>query len=436
MIKEQIALLVLFYLFVCPLVAQQDSSFIVSGRITIADTKEVLPLVNVFNISSQNGVTSNEKGEFELQIDNWPALLQFTFIGYETLALWIDKPQEKWLDIQMHPYFKTLPDVVVSAKPIIETITKPTYTVRDYVFIGDKILIATLPGIKDGNALVLIDEDGNALDSISIKHIRHFDFLHKSCLDKIHLVSRMEHFEILTEGDKIEILKGGTRKEFSRQIEPCVASTDSLMIYRFRYCVGQLLQFKAFDKNSSNDFIMAEVADDDNVGRRFREELAHKIGYIDYLNISWEEKQLELKRTLENDMKLASLIHLFYKPINIPVLNIGAQVMLFNHLKNRIQVYNKSGMELSAIPITFQKEKKWEGDVIFDELAGNVYTLFDHPKGKVIREVYMEDGTLGSPVLIDCAMVESIKVNNGKMYYLESGRGAEAYNRVLRKVKL
>jgi hypothetical protein len=105
-------------------------------------------------------------------------------------------------------------------------------------------------------------------------------------------------------------------------------------------------------------------------------------------------------------------------------------------LKNKIQVYDEEGMEISAIPITFQQEEKWEGDVILDEYLGNAYTLFDHPKGKVIRQVKLVDGTLSGPVLIDCAMVESIKVNNGKMYYLESGRGSEAYNRVLRKVKL
>ena len=71
-----------------------------------------------------------------------------------------------------------------------------------------------------------------------------------------------------------------------------------------------------------------------------------------------------------------------------------------------------------------------------DELEDKVYTLFDHKKGKILRQINMLDGTLGAPALIDCNLVEKVKVNGGVVFYLESGSDLAGYNRVLRTIDL
>jgi hypothetical protein len=197
-----------------------------------------------------------------------------------------------------------------------------------------------------------------------------------------------------------------------------------------------MLRFVACGKRDSAHFVMAEVTNDENLERRFREELASSVGYIDYLDFNWEQKQLELRKVMLNNMELARLIRLFYKPIDIPILNIGQQLVLFNHIHGKLDYFDWNGKELNSVPIQFQKEKNWDQKIIFDELKQNVYTLFDHPKGKVLRQLHIQDGTLGSPIFMECAMVEQIKVNNGNLYYLESGREVAAHNRVLKKVSL
>jgi CarboxypepD_reg-like domain len=430
-----------FFLFICLffsklLSAQVDSTFTLRGIITIAETKATLPMVNVFNITSQKGSTSDENGNFEIKINSLPSLIQFTHIGYEVKALWLEKVEKNNLRVEMEVASTSLPDVIISAKPVIETITKPTYTVRDYVFYEDKILLATLPGLSKGNALVLINAEGEALDSLSLKGIRRFDFLHKSCTDKIHLVTETQVFEIALDSQGLRISHEHLRADFGRTVLPCVSATDSLFIFSFRYYIGQLLRFIAYAKSDSAHFVMAEVANDENLERRFREELSFSVGYIDYLDLSWEQKQMELRKAMLNNMELAGLIRLFYKPLDIPILNIGQQFVLFNHIHGKLDCFDAKGKEINSVPIQFQTEKSWDKKIIFDEFKQNVYTLFDHPKGKVLRQVHIEDGTLGSPVLIECAMVEQIKVHNGNLYYLESGRATTGYNRVLRKVSL
>ncbi len=437
--RIQWLLLLFFGLYSSPSMGQKDWQ--VEGRVVDTETDRPLPYVNIYNLNSQTGTTTDESGYFKLKTGQWPAQLQFSHIGYETLALWLDKPGDQWLDIRLHPYFSTLPDVVVSAQPVIETLTKPTYTVRDYSFVEERLLLLTLPGMREGNSLVLIDEEGEALVTQKLNKLRNFEFLHKSCTGRIHLVTHTQDIEIQADTAAILIGKEYPRKTFSRLVEPCVAATDSLVILRHRYCIGQLLEFRGYEKYSDREFSLAIVANDENLERRYSEELAPTVGFIDMLDISWEEKQAMLTRVLENELdahnvELLGWVRLFYQPIDAPLFQIGSQLLLFNHLADKLAVFDPYGKHLSDIPINYHKDKKWDQRILADAITGNVYTAFNHPEGKLIRQINTTNGTLGPPVLIKCVYVENMKVNNGHLYYLESGPTTSDYNRVLRKVRL
>ncbi len=428
--------LVLFLLVSSLVFAQSPKMLTVKGRIIDADTQKPMENVNIYNLQNFKGAVSSAKGRFKIKIDSLPSQVQFSFIGYETQAVWITEEGDKWLDIQLHPYLTTLPDVVVSAQPKIEEITKKEYTVRDFVFYKEDILIMTFPGMKDGNYLVLIDIEGNAKDSLSLKGIKRFDFLTKSCLGHIHLVTDTHDYQIEIGEKGGRIVGKEDRKVYSRIVEPCIAATDRYLFYQFRFCLGQLLKFEGFDRESDYQFTLGEVANGENLERRYWEELAPHVGYIDGLNISWEEKQNELQRVLQRKMELAGLVHLFYQPVYAPMLNLGTQLCVFNHPANVLELYDTNGTFQRKVPINYHHIKKWDKRIMLDEFTGKVYTTFDHPKGKLIREVDTENGMLGVPTLIDCVYIDKMKIRKGVLYYLESGASVSAANRVLHKVRL
>jgi len=429
-------ILLLFCLLSLNIFGQKDSSFLLKGRVVDAATQLPMEAVNVFSLTSLKGISTKEDGSFELSISTIPNQVQFSYIGYETLAVWMDQKGEQWLDIQLHQYYSRLPDVVVSAQPKIEEITHKEYTVRDYVFYEDDILIMTYPGMQDGNLLVLIDINGKAKDSLSIKGMKRIEFLKKSCLGNVHLVTETADYQIGMDSSGIKIISEDSRKVYSRVLEPCVAATDRHLYYRFRFCLGQVLKFEGYDKESAHQFTISEVVNGENMERRYQEELAEEIGYIDYLDLSWEEKQMRLQTHLQGNTKLASLIHLFYQPIYVPMINLGSQLCIFNHVSDVLELYDSNGAFQRKVPINYHKIKKWDSRILHDAFTGKVYTLFDHPKGKVVRSVDVENGTLGSPVLIDCVFIEKMKIRDGVLYYLESGASLEAANRVLHKVRI
>ncbi len=429
-------ILLLFFLLSLNTYAQQDSSFLLRGRIVDAATQLPMESVNVFSLTELNGISTKEDGTFELKIESLPNQIQFSYIGYETLAIWMDEKGEKWLDIQLHQYYSRLPDVVVSAKPKIEEITHKAYTVRDFIFYENDILIMTYPGMQDGNMLVLIDIEGKAKDSLSIKGIKRIEFLKKSCLGNVHLVTEAHDYQIGIDSSGIKIISEDSRKVYSRILEPCVAATERHLYYRFRFCLGQVLKFEGYEKESEHQFTISEVVNGENMERRYEEEVAEEVGYIDYLDLSWEEKQNVLQRHLQGNAKLASLIHLFYQPIYVPMINVGSQLCIFNHVNDVLELYDSNGSFQRKVPINYHKIEKWDTRILHDEFTGKVYTLFDHPKGKVLRLLDLENGTLGSPVLIDCVYIEKMKVRDGVLFYLESGASLSAANRILHKVRI
>ena len=415
---------------------QKDTSFLIKGRVVDAATQQPMEAVNVFSLTELNGISTKEDGTFELKVESLPNQIQCSYIGYETLAVWINEKGEQWLDIQLHQYYSTLPDVVVSAKPKIEEITHKEYTVRDFVFYENDILIMTYPGMQDGNMLVLIDLKGKAKDSLSIKGIKRIEFLKKSCLGNIHLVTETHDYQVGIDSAGIKIISEDNRKKYSKVLEPCVAATERHLYYRFRFCLGQVLKFQGYDKESDHQFTISEVVNGENMERRYEEELAGEVGYIDYLDLSWEEKQNLLQRHLQGNTKLANLVHLFYQPVYVPMINLGAQLCIFNHVNDVLELYDSHGAFQRKVPINYHKVDKWDAQILHDAFTGKVYTLFDHAKGKVVREVDVENGTLGGAVLIDCTFIEKMKVRDGVLYYLESGASLSAANRILHKVKI
>lgn len=81
-----------------------------------SDTKEKIPYVNIWVESENIGTTSNEKGEFKLEIDSTKIIL-FTAIGFETKKISSDLIKET---LELKPITTELDQVIISSKKSIQ----------------------------------------------------------------------------------------------------------------------------------------------------------------------------------------------------------------------------------------------------------------------------------------------------------------------------
>ena len=115
-------------------------SFYLNGKVSDAFTGESLPGANIKVQGTPYGTSSNSKGEFNVKVEQVPATLVVSFIGYETEYYKISG-QQKPVQINLTPKIYLLDSINVSADRIINIIKdKPLY-VWDYEIFEDKLLM-------------------------------------------------------------------------------------------------------------------------------------------------------------------------------------------------------------------------------------------------------------------------------------------------------
>ncbi len=85
---------------------------IVQGSVTDAETGDPLPGVNVYTVEKRTGTVSGQDGSFTLKVLKNPALIVFSYVGYETDSLlW---QGENILEVHLHPNIN-LEEIVIMA---------------------------------------------------------------------------------------------------------------------------------------------------------------------------------------------------------------------------------------------------------------------------------------------------------------------------------
>ncbi|MEN9697214.1 MAG: hypothetical protein RLZ56_635 [Bacteroidota bacterium] len=98
---------------------------IAKGRIIDAETKQVIPYVNIGIFQKNIGTVSNENGQYQLRFSgNYAASdsIIFSHVGYRTVKYPIAQLLNPMSDIQLSPVSNTLQEVVVKSRKLTEKI--------------------------------------------------------------------------------------------------------------------------------------------------------------------------------------------------------------------------------------------------------------------------------------------------------------------------
>ncbi len=155
---SKVFLISILSLFALNVLAQQETPFVIKGKLLDAETKEAVPLATVLIVNKQTGTSGNTFGEFKLPV-NIGDEIKFTSIGYDPVSLLVTEELKASIDKEplvlfMIPAIYNLDSVVVfhigedfylkrkKGKPIeIVGLPKPTDNPRDWskpqVVVGD-----------------------------------------------------------------------------------------------------------------------------------------------------------------------------------------------------------------------------------------------------------------------------------------------------------
>ncbi|MFK8006561.1 MAG: carboxypeptidase-like regulatory domain-containing protein [Saprospiraceae bacterium] len=395
-----------------------QTPFTVEGVIIDAKTNSPLEKVNIFNQTSSLGDFSNLDGTFQIEIKKYPTVIIFSYIGYENFLLELEKEPTEPINIKLQPSSFGLPEIEITAQPKIEKLTNKSFTVKDFLLVENKILILTYADMFTGNKLILQNWQGELLDELSLKKVK-VNNLHQGCLGNIHLLGKNHGYEISLIDNKILFLSKYPKKQFEKLIKPCVESSKDF-IYRSKHTVrDQILTYQIFSKEEKK--------------------VLHTLRVIDELNLRRSKDDFVLQRQLGIPItwgQIQAWNNLMYKPIYSPLLNLGEEICLFNHIAGYLEFLTHEGKNKRYIPITYHQNKKWHQQILFDKKNNKVYTAFNTTKGKTIHRINLINGTTQLALHLECNFVEKMLIEDGYLFYLESGKISSERNRILQRVKL
>ena len=428
---KQLSVYLFFSLLLIGKMGAQDV-FILQGLVQDSITQEALVAVNIFDQESNSGTFSESDGRFKIKISKLPTTLVFSFIGYENYFLKLERKPDIEISILLKQSIFGLPGVEVIAEPKVEKLTKPIFTVKDFVIEEDKILVLKYGGIAVGNYLELRDLDGHILHSLSIAIKGIVENLHQSCLGNIHLVGTKEVVEVDVESEKISLISKYPRFQFERFLKPCVEASDDYVYYKREQLRGQKVRYDFISKENRIVKNSAVISDDENIVRMYSELGQYGLAESYYSAAVSHPNDPSITRPEVLD----AWVGVFYKPIFSPLYNTGEDICLFNHTLGFLRFYTFDGIFKRQLPINYHMEDRWDKQILKDKKTEKFYTAYKDALGKKFYEINLQEGKVTPAFKMKCDFVEKMIIYDGYLYYQDSGILPGEVNRVLHRVKV
>ena len=392
---------------------QNGNSQTITGQIFDVSTNEELIGATVSVDGTLLGTSTDTSGRFSLIVPSLPTVITISYLGFKNKKLTIQDFNPKV--IQLEPLDEILPELIISDVRPIEKVFKKPYTVLDYEFYEDKILILINRNFIKKRSLIVTNMNGKILKELKIKSWKP-EQLFKGCLGGIHLITKGFARQIYIEGDEVKFLNHTDRRKFFAKFEPCVEANLKYVFYKKMKIHGQIIEYLIIEKRNPN-LVKPYL------------KVVHEMNVALYQD---EASFSSLKATVAAEHSAGQPAgssfgdeggetfreDILYSEIYAPIFEFQEKMFLFDHVHGEIQQLDMAGKVIKKMPIEYHKNKKWRKEILFDKERGKAYTLFDTQWAIEITEINLETGELGEIIKLDRPHVSNIKIKDGYVYFL------------------
>ncbi len=397
-------LLLVTVLFCSYILYSQQNESVLSGKISDEFTGEPLESVNIKLKNSYRGTTSNSLGEFTIRIDNLPATIEFSYVGYDKYYLYLNKEPEDEVHIKLKPRATLLREVIISEHPVQNIMPRKDIHLTDFEFLDNNILAISLFGRKVRNrSLVLFNFDGDTLASLKIRSC--YEQFFKDCLDNVHLIGQDTVWQVYYDGAGLSLLYPSPKDKFFMIMQQCVEEFNHKLVFRRTYNFDQAAEFYLVDRKTGKPTGISRY-DDSRGNEMFRELFRVNQGNI------------HLPKIID-DPHLRFEMMMMFDPLVTPLFVLNDTLRIFNFNQHCIEHYDTSNVFLHSLPIDFHKQRSFDNRIIMDEEEEMLYAIFIKNGRYNMAKINHHSGKItGSYPVPDYPFIGKIRIFNGYLYFL------------------
>jgi hypothetical protein len=429
-------------LILCQNAFSQDH-FVIKGK--ILDKTSGVPIGDV-NIKLEDfpvGTTTSKEGLFSISLEELPVRFIISHIGYQTKIIEITDVFEQEISISLERKTEELDEVVISGTKV-ETIYKDeVYSVLDYEFLDDDILLLIYRN-SFSKELILLDPSNDTitkLNTVKIKPLKLF----KDCFNAVHVLGKDSAYQLYFHNGRIDLIYPTPVSEFKKLMFPCVTQLNDNIYFKLNFYNELVVEYQYAKEMESQLHFLRRIVDSVKI------DLINSNPYMrSLLNIGLyndaEERILNMSDyvamddqiKMMNDLRAGEfeahyLRKIVLTPVFAPLLKLRDTLVIFNHPQGQIEFYSPNNRLIRTVKINYADDPDWVKEIIADEITSNVYCLFLKSGVYNIRRVNTQNGQIEQILRIYYPFVKKIKVRDGYVFYLYKGMGEGENSKLFRQ---
>ena len=396
---------------------------VVQGVVTESNSPRALEGAVVRVSNSTVATHTDRQGRFELLLpekERYRLLTSYTGYQPETRELSFKTRDTLRLHIALKPKLNLLDSVSVVATHKPETlVAKPNYSIYDFDFYEDKLLLLTSEGSMAKACVRLADYRGKIISTFELPRsageARHFfhdyeGYSELICSDSIFRI------EVLNTELMVSTVP---RRDFERYLLPVADTLNNQYYYNDRWEKYPQFNYYYIKKHDSLAHVLSTVANADLM----------KLYNLEYYYLP-PRMQLEARRYASHyktDVHIVAALmsgftqSLFYEPLYAPLFILKDTVCIFNHHNDFLYHYSKQNQLIDSVRISYHHPKnwrEWKKQLFVDEGENKVYAFFSRDGHHYLKHIHYQTGKETATYKLKHHSAEKIKIKDGYVYYV------------------
>lgn len=421
--NKHFSIIFLFLLLTTSFAKAQNKEVLIKGIVSDAKNGEPIEGAAV-RLSGTSYITaSNKAGEFSLLLPQKSVYkILFSHLSFVSFIKEVKRSNQDTLNVRIFLNYKSnlLDTVAIFSKQQPETLVgKPNYSIYDFDFYEDKLILLTSETSLDKAQLQLSNYEGKIFSYYNLpktsgtatKFFHDYEgYTELLCKDT---VLRLDVFNT-------ELIVGAVpRKDFDSYLKPV---SDTLH--------GNLYYSNQWDKYPSFNYYYLKAHDSiSHVLNTITNEDLMKLYNFEYYFLP-SGMQLEARRMADyyktDKHIMAALISgftqsMFYEPLYAPLFAVNDTICIFNHHNDFLYHYNKQNKLIDSVKISYHHPKnwrEWKRQMFVDEPENKVYAFFSKDGHHYLKQINHQTGQEVLTYKLQHHSAEKIKIKDGYVYYV------------------
>lgn len=401
-----------FTIFILTNVVAQ--SYEIKGYI-IDSNGEPISNAHLVELNSNKNCISNQEGRFQILLNQTVFKLQITHIAFNPRVIEGNVNDKLELKILMVEKVNEIGAVDIVHRPYTHLDGRTDKHIYDYEL--DRNLIYLLTEENKINYLEVWSDD---LDN---KYKLKLDFkpqtLEKDCFGNTHILTKDYSYQIWLKRDELTLFNPEEIQLYNQYLKPCLASTDSVMV--FSSIIDERKEQTIYTMNKASSQIQILMIIDDS---------AQRISYQDFLERmnghggNGIPKMGDISPKMNGSRKKAeqnSWLNTFHlKPTKEnPLFIIDSTIVVMNHVYDSAYSFYQVGINLKETQeISYHQVKGFKSEILFDPFLSRLHPIYKNSDFVSIGELDENYALVKSTPLRNHPFPQEIKINRGYAYYL------------------